>query len=62
MTEIEPHEHPDFADGYKWTAAEIKWIEERIAQTIETCAQICDGQATVEGIAQRCASYIRGLK
>ena len=25
----------------------------------EACAEICDGEATIEGIAQRCAANIR---
>jgi hypothetical protein len=25
----------------------------------EACAEVCDGEATIEGIAQRCAAAIR---
>lgn len=27
----------------------------------ERCAQICDAEASIEGIAQRCAANIRGM-
>lgn len=36
--------------------------QRRVAETIEECAAICDGEASVEGIAQRCAAKIRALK
>lgn len=42
------------------------WLEEleRFAALVaaaerEDCAQICDAEATIEGIAQRCAAAIR---
>jgi hypothetical protein len=34
-------------------------ILELIAAEREACAEICDAEATIEGIAQRCAAAIR---
>jgi hypothetical protein len=34
-------------------------IEAKIAAEREACAKVCDGEATIEGIAQRCAAAIR---
>lgn len=47
--------------------ADAMWLElERfhlaaIEAERERCAQICDGHASIEGIAQRCAADIRSL-
>jgi hypothetical protein len=47
---------------------EVRFLEprylERFAALVraderEACAKVCDGEATIEGIAQRCAAAIR---
>jgi hypothetical protein len=38
--------------------SEIAWNAAVRAER-EACAQVCDGEATIEGIAQRCAAAIR---
>jgi len=39
------------------------WDEEALKQALsaerEACAQLCDAEASIEGIAQRCAAAIR---
>ena len=53
---------PDYAMGL---ASEDAWQKtERFAALVaeaerEACAEICDAEATIEGIAQRCAKAIR---
>lgn len=32
------------------------------AQALEDAAKVCDAEASIEGIAQRCAEAIRGMK
>jgi hypothetical protein len=34
-------------------------IQKLIDDEREACAKVCDGEATIEGIAQRCAAAIR---
>ena len=38
--------------------SEIAWNAAVRAER-EACAKVCDGEATIEGIAQRCAAAIR---
>jgi len=38
--------------------AEMAWNAAVRAER-EACAEVCDGEATIEGIAQRCAAAIR---
>jgi hypothetical protein len=38
--------------------SEIAWNAAVKAER-EACAKVCDGEATIEGIAQRCAAAIR---
>jgi hypothetical protein len=57
------------AKKLKWGASGSKWLvtdagAERFAALVaaaerEACAEICDAEATIEGIAQRCATKIR---
>jgi len=46
-------------------ARSMRW-DELIAKAVlaerEACAEVCDGEATIEGIAQRCAAAIRARK
>jgi hypothetical protein len=61
------------ARGAKWGISKGRWLipteelerfaalvaeHERAAER-EACAEICDAEATIEGIAQRCAANIR---
>ncbi len=34
-------------------------IQKAVLAEREACAEVCDGEATIEGIAQRCAAAIR---
>jgi hypothetical protein len=53
---------PDYAMGL---ASEDAWQKTElfaaliVAAEREACAEICDGEASIEGIAQRCAANIR---
>jgi hypothetical protein len=42
---------------------ELAWIawQASRAAALKEAAQACDGEATIEGIAQRCAARIRAL-
>jgi hypothetical protein len=43
-----------------WQAEIIaEHVEDRVAAEREACAEICDSEATIEGIAQKCAAAIR---
>jgi hypothetical protein len=43
-----------------WQAEIIaEHMEDRVAAECEACAVICDSEATIEGIAQKCAAAIR---
>jgi len=37
----------------------VGYMRQQIAAEREACAKVCDGEATIEGIAQRCAAAIR---
>ena len=37
-------------------------LQQRLAEEREKCAQQCDDEASIEGIAQRCATKIRSMK
>ncbi len=50
-------------DSYDWNDVEsfdvavlLAWVD---AEAREECAQICDANASIEGIAQHCADEIR---
>jgi len=48
----------DWQIAENWTRGMVNGVEaER-----EVCAEVCDGEATIEGIAQRCAAAIRARK
>jgi len=34
-------------------------VQKAVEEEREACAKLCDGEATIEGIAQRCAAAIR---
>ena len=34
-------------------------VRAKVEAEREACAKVCDGEATIEGIAQRCAAAIR---
>lgn len=47
-------------DAARETARRLMEAERGVRrEAMEECAQICDAEATVEGIAQRCAAAIR---
>ena len=48
-----PYE-PDSAAYWAWEG----WCA-AVKVEREACAEVCDGEATIEGIAQRCAAAIR---
>ena len=42
------------------THQQIRWgLKALVASEREACAQLCDAEASIEGIAQRCADAIR---
>ena len=50
LPEPEPHEMQEFIERFAALVA---------AAEREACAKVCDSEATIEGIAQRCAAAIR---
>lgn len=48
--------YPQSAEQIEWAA----WQASRAA-ALEEAAQACEDEATIEGIAQRCAARIRAL-
>jgi hypothetical protein len=57
-----PVRHPEYDNDVQVFATPDEL--ERFAALIraderEACAKVCDGEATIEGIAQRCAAAIR---
>ncbi len=50
-----------YGDIFGYTTAQmLGFAKECIAYERRRCAQICDAEATAEGIAQKCAAIIRG--
>ena len=46
--------------GSVYTAAQMKaYAAKAVEAEREACAEICDAEASIEGIAQRCATKIR---
>jgi hypothetical protein len=36
------YDHPDFVGGWKWTELEIRWIEQKLKEEREACANLVD--------------------
>jgi len=51
----------DLLDELDWQITESwsKVVVASVEAEREACAKVCDGEATIEGIAQRCAAAIR---
>ena len=58
----------DFERGrqghYVWRQTQVAWDAYRAgrAAALEEAAKACDAEASIEGIAQRCAARIRALE
>ena len=50
---------PELRAGIELQRREIDRLREAVAAEREACAKVCDDEATIEGVAQRCAQAIR---
>ena len=48
----------EFATPYEKNAAKKTWQAATLVER-EECAKVCDNEASIEGIAQKCADAIR---
>ena len=54
---------PENASDWAFSPKEFHRFAKAVrAEALEEAAVVCDGESTVEGIAQRCAAAIRALK